>query len=142
MRTLQRVLILAVPAMLVAADQPAENLFPDDVTVHLVLLRQKSVQEELKITAELAKKISEFTNKEYEAFQKALQLGEKEREPRLEALEKENQKFLDDNLTPAQRKRLDQITMQVTGLQQLTRPEVAKLLNLTEAQQQKFKEMQ
>jgi hypothetical protein len=128
--------------MLVAADQPAENLFPDDVTVHLVLLRQKSVQEELKITAELAKKISEFTNKEYEAFQKALQLGEKEREPRLEALEKENQKFLDDNLTPAQRKRLDQITMQVTGLQQLTRPEVIKLLNLTAEQQQKFKAMQ
>ena len=125
-----------------AADEPADQLAPNDVTVHLILLRQKSVQEELKITAELAKKISEFTNKEYEAFQKALQLGEKEREPRLEALEKENQKFLDDNLTPAQRKRLDQITMQVTGLQQLTRPEVIKLLNLTAEQQQKFKAMQ
>jgi hypothetical protein len=142
MRTLQWVLILAVPALLVAADQPAEHFFADDVTVHLILLRQKSVQEELKVTPELAKKIREFTNKEYEAFLKALQLGEKEREPRLEALEKENQKFLDDNLTPAQRKRLDQITIQVTGLQHLTQPGIIKFLSLTEEQQQKFKAMQ
>jgi Spy/CpxP family protein refolding chaperone len=142
MRTLQWVLALAVPVLLAAADQPAEQLAPDDVTVHLILLRQKSVQDELKLTPELVKKITEFTTKEYEAFQKAMQLGDKERDAKLEELEKENQKFLTDNLTPAQNKRLDQITMQVTGLQQLTRPDVAKLLNLTEAQQQKFKEMQ
>jgi Spy/CpxP family protein refolding chaperone len=142
MHTLKWVLFLAVPAMLVAADPPGDQIAPDDVTMHLILLRQKSVQDELKLTPELTKKIMDFTNREYEAFLKALQLGEKEREPKLEELEKENQKFLTDNLNPAQRKRLDQITMQVTGLQQLTRPDVVKLLNLTEAQQQKFKEMQ
>jgi Spy/CpxP family protein refolding chaperone len=142
MRTLKRFLVLAVPALLVAADEPADQLAPNDVTVHLILLRQKSVQEALKLTPELTKKVVEFTNKEYEAFQKAMQLGEKEREAKLLELEKANQKFLADNLTAAQNKRLDQITMQVTGLQQLTRPEVVKLLSLTEAQQRKFAEMQ
>src|SRR5262249_48125634 len=40
-----------------------------------------------------------------------------------------------------QRTRLDQIRLQVTGLAQLTQPSVAKALNLTKAQQTKFKEM-
>jgi hypothetical protein len=43
---------------------------------------------------------------------------------------------------PEQRERLDQVTMQLTGLTQLTRPEVARALNLTEDQVQKFKQMQ
>jgi hypothetical protein len=139
---LKWLLVLATPALLVAADQPAEEFVPNDVTVHLILLRQKSVQDELKLSPELIAKILVFTNKEYEACQKAMRLGEKEREAKLEELEKENQKFLTDNLTPAQNKRLDQITMQVTGLQQLTQPKAVKMLNLTEAQQQKFKELQ
>jgi len=57
-------------------------------------------------------------------------------------LAKENKQFLDENLSPAQRKRLFEITLQVTGLHELNRPEVAKALNLTEEQQQKFKELQ
>ena len=125
-----------------AADPPADQLIPDNVTFHLILLRQKSVQDELKLTPELVKKILEFTNNEYAAYQKVMQLDEKEREAKLEELGKKNQKFLTDNLTPAQNKRLDQITLQVTGLLQLTQPEVVKVLNLTQEQQQKFKEMQ
>ena len=78
MRTLKRFLVLAVPALLVAADEPADQLAPNDVTVHLILLRQKSVQDELKLTPEVVKKILEFTSKEYEAFQKVMLLGEKE----------------------------------------------------------------
>jgi Spy/CpxP family protein refolding chaperone len=49
---------------------------------------------------------------------------------------------LTDNLKPAQRKRLVEITLQVTGLHELNRPDAAKALNLTEEQQQKFREMQ
>ncbi|HEY1860472.1 MAG TPA: hypothetical protein VGG61_08965 [Gemmataceae bacterium] len=135
-------LVLAVPTLLVAVAPAAEPLVPEGTTVQLILLRQKSVQEELKVSADLAKKITEFTNMEYEAFQKATALPEKERDQKLEELEKANQKFLADNLSAAQRKRLDQITMQLTGLQQLTRPEVVKALNLTDEQQQKFKDMQ
>jgi Spy/CpxP family protein refolding chaperone len=141
MRTLKWALVLAFPAALVAAQQP-EPLAPEGTTIQLILLRQKSVQQELKLTPEVIKKIIEFTNKEYEAAQKAEKLSEKEREQKFQELEKANEKFLADNLTAPQRKRLEQVTMQVTGLQQLTRPEVIKALSITEEQQQKFKEMQ
>jgi Spy/CpxP family protein refolding chaperone len=134
-------LILAVPVLLRAADPPAEPLVPEGATIHLILLRQKSVQEELKLSPELVKKIMEFTNKEHEAFKSALTLSEKEREAKIEELEKTNQKFLDDNLSAAQRKRLDQIHMHVTGLRQLMRPEIAKVLDLTPEQQEKVKAM-
>jgi hypothetical protein len=142
MRSLKWVLVLAIPALLAAADQPAEQLVPEGTTIRLILLRQRSVQEELKIDQELAKKIIEFTNKEYEAWQQALKLSDQEREQRLNQLQQENERFLGDNLTADQRKRLDQITMQVAGLQLLTRPEAIRALNLTQEQQQKFKEMQ
>jgi hypothetical protein len=134
------ILVLAAPG-LVSAAVPAEHRVPNETTIQLILLREKSVQEELKIDAELAKKIMEFTNKEYEAYKKALKLGEEEREKAIKELQEANQKFLADNLSEGQRKRLNQIALQVTGLQQLTKPEVAKLLNLTEEQQQKFKAM-
>jgi hypothetical protein len=83
-----------------------------------------------------------FTNKQYEEARKALELGKEERQRKFEALGRENRKFLADNLKPGQRKRLDQITMQLTGLMQLTRPEVARALELTEDQSRKVKEMQ
>jgi hypothetical protein len=133
--------VLAVPA-LCAADQPAERAAPNPTTVNLILLREKSVQADLKIGPELGRKIVEFTNKEYEAWKEAQNLGEAEREQKVKELQRANEKFLEDNLSEAQRKRLDQIRWQVTGLQQLNKPEVAKVLNLTEEQQKKFKEMQ
>jgi hypothetical protein len=136
-------LVLAVPALWVSAALPGEQqIYPEGSTVPLVLLRQKSVQEELKITPELAKKIVEFTDKEAAAFGKALKLKGDKREKRIVELEKKNKKFLKDSLSAEQRKRLDQITLQVTGLHQLGRPEVIKKLNLTTEQQKKVKAMQ
>jgi Spy/CpxP family protein refolding chaperone len=135
-------LIVAVLAACAAAAEPPNPIVPEGTTVQLILLRQKSVQEDLKLTPEVAKKVMDFTNKEGDAYDKALKLTGKERETKVEELEKENKKFLEDNLTPPQRKRLEQITLQVTGLQQLTRPEVAKALNLTDDQQQKFKALE
>src|SRR5262249_54120629 len=135
---------LALAAVVVWA-APARSGGQDDVpgktTSQLLLLRQKSVQQELKVTPDLAKKIQEFTNKEYEAFQKAVKLGKDEAQKKILELRQANQKFLEDNLSPAQRKRLEQIYLQVTALHQLTQPEGAKALNLTEAQQTKFKGM-
>jgi hypothetical protein len=133
-------LVLAVPAVCLAA-RPGEQIVPEGTTLQLLLLRQKSVQQELKLSPELVKKIVEFTNGESDAYEKALKQGEKEREAKFEELERKNKQFLEDNLSAAQRKRLDQITLQVCGLQQLTRPDVAKLLNLSEDQQKKFTEM-
>ena len=134
-------LVLAVAATAVAADDEP-SIAPETTTAQLMLLRQKSVQQELKISPDLAKKITEFTNKESDAYGKSLKLKDADRKGKVEELDKANKKFLEDNLTAEQRKRLEQITLQVTGLYQLTRPEVAKVLNLTEEQQKKFKEMQ
>jgi hypothetical protein len=141
MRTFTWALVLAVPMVWVAAARPADLHVAEGTTVQLLLLRQKSVQEELKLSPEVTKKVLEFTNKESGAYDEALKQTKEEADKRSEELEKEEKKFLEDNLTAEQRKRLNQIALQVTGLHQLTRPEVAKLLNLTEEQQKKFKEM-
>jgi hypothetical protein len=143
MRTLKWVLVLAFPALVVVATaQPQEQFVPEGTTVELILLRQKSVQRELKLSPEVIKKVMDFTSKEHDAFWEALKGSKEERREKLLKLDKEEKQFLADNLTPVQRKRLFEITLQVTGLHELTRPEAAKLLNLTEEQQQKFKELQ
>jgi hypothetical protein len=134
---------LAVATLTVgtATARPDEPIIPDGTTVQLLLLRQKSVQEELKLAPEVVQKVMEFTDKEADEYGKALKLTEQEREKRAEDLEKANKKFLEDTLSAEQRKRLDQITLQVTGLHQLNRPEVARTLKLTEEQQKKFADM-
>jgi hypothetical protein len=142
MRTWKWVLVLTAPVLCVAAAQQVERHPPERTTIELLLLRQKSVQQELKLSPEVAKKAVEFTHKQHETFSGVLKLVAEERKQKLEELEKENRKFLDDNLTPEQRKRRFQITLQVTGLHELNRPEAARALNLTEEQQQKFRELQ
>jgi hypothetical protein len=138
-------LLLAIPAAWAAtarAFDDADVTPPEGTTLQLLLLRQKSVQQELKLSAEVAAKVIEFTNRESGVYRDVAKLSGAERRAKIEELQKANQKFLEDNLTAVQHKRLEQITHQVSGLQQLNRPEVAKLLDLTEEQQQKFKEMQ
>jgi hypothetical protein len=134
-------LLLAVlSAWVVAA--PEDLPVPTGTTVKLILLRQKSVQEELKLSADEVKKVDEFTNKEYEAARKALKLSKEERQKKFKALGEANRKFLKDTLKPNQLKRLDQIWMQCTALMQLTRPEIAKKLKLDKDQRAKIKKLQ
>jgi hypothetical protein len=135
-------LVLAVPAAFVTAGQPTEKIVPEGTAVPLILLRQKSVQKELKLSPEVTEKVFKFTAKQWKAAQKAMKAGKEERKEAFDQLEKENKKFLAATLSKGQHKRLDQIALQVTGLFQLTRPEIVKALNLTEEQQQKFKQMQ
>lgn len=143
MRTLGiSTLLLAVAVMWVSAARAQEMPLPEGTTVKLILLRQKSVQKELKLTADEVNKITDFTLKQHEAAKKALGLTKDEAKEKFAALEKENKTFLMDNLKPEQRKRLDQITMQLTGLMHLARKETIKTLSLTEAQVGKVKERQ
>ena len=134
-------MILGVSALGFAQPPAPEFTLPSDATVKLLLLRQKSVQEELKLSDELCKKITEYENKEHEAYQQALKLNEDERERKLKEMENEHEKYITDNLSEAQRKRLDQITMQVIGLRFLTRPKAAEVLNLSGEQQEKLKKL-
>jgi Spy/CpxP family protein refolding chaperone len=142
MRTWKWVLVLALSVAWAPAARAGEGVVPEGTTVQLLLLRQKSVQQELKLTPDVTRKIMEFTNKQHDAFLAAMKLGKAEAREKLKAMEEENQQFLKDTLTPGQDKRLIQITLQTTGLHQLSRPEVAKVLKLTKDQQQKFSAIQ
>jgi len=133
--------VLVVPAVWVAAAWSQEQYPPEGTTVKLLLLRQKSVQKELGVSADVAKKITEFTEHQSEAFGKAVGLAEGERKKAIAHLAEENKKFLADTLNARQGTRLDQLYLQFTAPYQLTRPEVAKALNLSEDQQQKFKDL-
>jgi hypothetical protein len=135
------VAVLAVPVGSVAAQQPDEPI-PEGTTVQLLLLKQKSVQAELKLGPEFAKKLNDFINKECDDFLEALKLKGAAAKKKIEELEERNKKFIEDNLNAKQRKRLDEIYLQVTGLTQLQRPDVAKALKLTDDQQSKFKDLQ
>ena len=143
MRTFMKwVVVLLVPAVFGGTARPAEPTIPGVTTVKLLLLRQQSVQKELGLSADVVKKIMEFTSAESAAAGKALELGEAERKEAFAKLAKKNAKFLADTLTEKQGKRLNQITMQFTALTQLTRPRMAKELKLTDEQVKKFKELQ
>jgi hypothetical protein len=133
--------VLAVSVIWVAAAWPQEPAHPEGTTVKLLLSRQKSVQKELDISADVAKKIMAFTNEQAEAAGKALGMAEAERKKAFAQLEEQNKKFLADTLNAKQSTRLDQLYLQFTAPYQLTKAETAKALNLTKDQQEKFKDL-
>jgi hypothetical protein len=134
--------VLLVPAIFGATAPAQEPSVPRGATVKLLLLRQKSVQKDLKLGADVVKKIMEFTSRQSEAARKTLELGEAERKKALEKLAKENEKFLTDTLTEKQGKRLEQLRMRFTALTQLLKPEVVKELTLSTEQVKKLKDLQ
>ena len=133
--------VLAVPAICVAAASSQELALPEGTTVKLLLLRQKSVQKELAISADVAKKVMAFTEQQSEAFGKAVGMAEAGRKTTFAQLQEQNKKFLADALNAKQNTRLDQLYLQFTAPYQLTKAETAKALNLTEDQQQKCKDL-
>jgi hypothetical protein len=135
-------LVLVVPAVFGATARPAdEPAVPEGTTVKLLLLRQKSVQQELGLDADTIQKIMAFTNAQSEAGKKALGQGEAPARV-FDELARKNEQFLTETLNAKQNKRLDQITLQFTALHQLTKPEMIKELNLSDEQVQKIKEFQ
>ena len=133
---------LLVVAVCGATAWPAQPDVPEGTVVKLLLLRQKSVQKELDLGADVVKKITDFTNAQSEAARKAAGMPEAARKETFEKLTKQNDKFLADTLNAKQSKRLDQITMQFTALTQLLKPEMVKDLKLSDDQVKKFKDMQ
>ena len=86
--------------------------------------RHKAVRDDLKLTHREARKIHEFTEAQWKKALEAEELSDaKERtDRRYEEMTKEDDKFLEEVLTPAQNKRLDQITLQVAGLLWIRQP--------------------
>jgi Spy/CpxP family protein refolding chaperone len=143
MYTCKWILALAAVAVWAAPARPADddNIIAQEDAVQVMLLRQKSVQEDLKVTDAEARKIDEFATQQWKKVRAMRDLSEAERNQRFEAMARENEKFIHDTLTPEQRKRLNQITMQLTGLLWAPRPHVASELRLTDEQKRKIKEL-
>jgi NADH dehydrogenase/NADH:ubiquinone oxidoreductase subunit G len=126
-----------------ATGQPgSKHLNAEAEVVELMLLRQKSVREELKIDATAAKKIFEFTYKQQQAAQETFKLPKDQQKAKWETMIKENDDFISANLNSQQRKRLDQIAMHCAGLLMVTKPSIAAELKLTKEQKQQAIKLQ
>lgn len=121
----------------------AENrLVPEEGALEVMLLRQKSVREDLKLSHDEADKINKFTSQQWKKAQEYNALPDAERDKKFAALTKENHEFVEQVLKTDQRERLKEIELQVAGLLCVTRDDVAKKLNLTEEQKKRAKELQ
>jgi NADH dehydrogenase/NADH:ubiquinone oxidoreductase subunit G len=124
-------------------NQPGENVMHAEAeAVELMLLRQKSVREELKIDQDAAKKIFEFTHKQQEAATETHKLPRDQQTSKWESMTKENEEFLRTAITPEQHKRLKQIALQTAGILFITSPKIAQELNLTPQQEEQAKRLQ
>lgn len=132
--------------IVVASGTPArpadEKMVPGEGAIEVMLLRQKSVQEDLKLTSDEAKQIHAFTTKQHKKAEAIEQGSESDRGQKYHELTRENEKFVTEILEPAQLKRLHQIMLQKAGLMMVTQPKVAAALNLTEGQKEKAHEFQ
>jgi Spy/CpxP family protein refolding chaperone len=111
-----------------------------------MLLGQKSVQEELKLSDDQLKKVQEYNEKARAGFGNFQGLGREEIQKKMEESRKEGEKFVADTLKPEQQKRLKEIafqqTMKVGMGAVLANAETAKELGITDEQKEKLKAMQ
>lgn len=144
-----RMLTLTLAALVAwgATARPAEKkaektMVPEEGAVQVMLLRQKSIQEALNLTPDETKQIYEFTDRQWKKALRAEELSPAEHDKAYDEMTEENKKFVNEILEPAQRKRLNQITLQVAGLMWVTHPDVAAELELTDVQKAKAKAYQ
>jgi hypothetical protein len=128
---------LAAPAR--SADE--SEMIAESGAMEIVLLRQPSVQHELKLTDVHGKKIQEFASEQWKKAKEIHKLPMNEQDAKYDVLTQENEKFLSTLLSPEQKKRLDQIGMQVAGLLWAGRPDVASALKLTADQKKQLEQL-
>jgi Spy/CpxP family protein refolding chaperone len=112
-----------------------------------MLVNNKSVQKELQMTDDQAKKAREATQQVREKHQEEMQ-ALREMDPQearekgtalMRTMSEEADKALADVLKPEQMKRLKQISLQQRGAQSFTDPKVQEELKLTDDQKDKIK---
>jgi len=111
---------------------------PEEGAVEVMLLRQQSVQKELKLTPDEVEKVHKYCAQQWEKAQKVSKLSEKEQDQEFTKMSKENEHFVETTLTKEQRQRLHQITLQVAGLTCATRDDVVSKLKLTAEQKEQL----
>ncbi len=132
-------LVLGVSA--VRSEEPKHKIIAEEGAVELILLRQESVQGELKLTKDQMEKIDTFAEGQWKKAQEIHKLAPEKAHAEFEGLGKANRKFVHEALKPDQHKRLVQIAMQVAGLIWVLDPHVSKELAVTDAQKTKITEL-
>jgi hypothetical protein len=107
-----------------------------------MLVGQKSVQEEVKLTDDQVAKAKKVNDDIRAKYADDLKSAGKDKDKRMEITKKmsaETAKALSEVLKPDQLKRIHQIEIQLGGLQVLSRDDVAKELKLTDKQKDDLK---
>jgi hypothetical protein len=131
-------LVAAIVWVTPARPADESEMIAESGAIEIMLLRQHSVQKELNLTDVHGKKIHEFASQQWKKAQEIHKMPQPEQDAKYDALTRENEKFLSDLLTPDQKKRLDQIGMQVAGLLWAGRPDVSSALKFTSDQRKKL----
>lgn len=105
----------------------------------LSLLAQKSVQEEMKLSEEQVKKITELAEKRRGSFRDFQELGREERRKKREEQTQAEAKAVQEIVTADQLKRVRQIALQQRGLQAFDDAAIAEALKLSQEQKDKIK---
>jgi len=108
----------------------------------LSLLTQKPVQEELKLSEEQVKKVTELQAKERENRPDFQGLDREEIQKKMAERTKVQNEAIAKILDDKQFKRVKQISLQVQGPRAVNNAEVAKALNITDEQKEKIREIQ
>jgi putative heme-binding domain-containing protein len=107
----------------------------------LRLLRQESVQKELKLSAAQVKKVGELSEKMGEKFREVFAAPEEERGKKIQQLRQENEKAVAGLLDLRQAKRLREIVYQRQGTAALAEPDVARALGLSDDQTRQLRKI-
>jgi Spy/CpxP family protein refolding chaperone len=105
----------------------------------MMLLLNKGVQEELKLTEEQTKKLKEAGEKAMEAFGGLRDKNEEERKEAMKKMGDDSKKMLTELLKPEQYNRFKQIERQQAGIAMFADEEVQEKVKLTDEQKEKIK---
>ncbi|MBX6315756.1 MAG: hypothetical protein IRY99_23000 [Isosphaeraceae bacterium] len=140
------VLSLGVVALMVSpalAQRPGGFGFGRGGMSAPMLLSNRGVQEELKLSEEQVNKAESLARDMQGRMRDLFQSGgdPEERREKAQKLNEEMRKSVADILKPEQKKRFDQIELQSRGYLAFLDPEVQKKLNLTEEQKDKLRDL-
>jgi hypothetical protein len=131
------------------AGGPGAGAFGGAAGGKVALVQIQQVQQELELNDDQKKQVREISEKVREASPRRAQgaTGEGDRAQRRDQMQMvsrvvaEQEKKLDEVLNEDQRKRLEEISLQLTGVRALSRDEVAGKLNLSDQQKEKLQSM-
>lgn len=145
-------LFVATVVLMVEAQQPRPGQFAGGGGIGNMVLNNKVLQEELKVTDAQKEKLKVLADKQAENFTRMFSAfkdaaGDKDKIKEIvennkkagEKLQEEIKKGIDETLTADQKKRLKQIERQVAGPGAFLAEDNAKELNLTDSQKGKIK---